>query len=48
VHDPVAAAKASHEYGVDLVRIVCEAAAIVAAVAHREFKARPLSDYLGP
>jgi len=50
VHDPVAAApEASHEYGVDLVPWdrLPKAAAIVAAVAHREFKARPLSDYLG-
>jgi len=50
VHDPVAAApEASHEYGVDLVpwERLPKAAAIVAAVAHREFKARPLGDYLG-
>jgi len=50
VHDPVAAApEASHEYGVDLVpwERLPKAAAIVAAVAHREFKARPLADYLG-
>ena len=50
VHDPVAAApEASHEYGVDLVPWdrLPKAAAIVAAVAHREFKARPLADYLG-
>jgi UDP-N-acetyl-D-galactosamine dehydrogenase len=50
VHDPVAAAaEAAHEYGVELVpwERLPKAAAIVAAVAHREFKARPLSDYLG-
>ena len=50
VHDPVAAPKeALHEYGVELVAWdrLPKAAAIVAAVAHREFKARPLSDYLG-
>jgi len=50
VHDPVAASpEASHEYGVELVpwERLPKAAAIVAAVAHREFKARPLSDYLG-
>ena len=44
VHDPVAGAReASHEYGVDLVpwERLPKAAAIVAAVAHREFKARP-------
>jgi len=49
VHDPVAAAhEASHEYGVDLVpwERLPKAAAIVAAVAHKQFKARPLSDYL--
>ncbi len=49
VHDPVAnAAEALHEYGValsawdDLPR----ADAMVAAVAHREFKARPLDDFV--
>jgi UDP-N-acetyl-D-galactosamine dehydrogenase len=50
VHDPVAApAEALHEYGVELVPWdrLPKAAAIVAAVAHREFKARPVSDYLG-
>ncbi len=50
VHDPVAdAAEARHEYGVELVRFdaLPRAAAIVAAVAHREFRARPLDDYLG-
>ena len=50
VHDPVAAPhEASHEYGAELVpwERLPKAAALVAAVAHREFKARPLSDYLG-
>ena len=49
VHDPVAApAEALHEYGVELVpwERLPRAAAIVAAVAHREFRARPASDYL--
>ena len=49
VHDPVAAPnEALHEYGVELVEWdrLPKVAAIVAAVAHREFKARPLSDYL--
>jgi len=49
VHDPVAdPAEAAHEYGVHLTPWdqLPQAAAIVAAVAHRQFKARPLSDYL--
>lgn len=49
VHDPVAdPAEAMHEYGVQLVPWdgLPQAAAIVAAVAHREFKARPLPDYI--
>jgi UDP-N-acetyl-D-galactosamine dehydrogenase len=49
VHDPVAdPAEAAHEYGVQLTPWdqLPQAAAIVAAVAHRQFKARPLSDYL--
>ena len=49
VHDPVAAsAEAAHEYGVELVpwERLPKAAAIVAAVAHRAFKARPATDYL--
>jgi UDP-N-acetyl-D-galactosamine dehydrogenase len=49
VHDPVADAKeAMHEYGVELVpwEQLPKAAAIVAAVAHRGFKARPVSDYV--
>jgi UDP-N-acetyl-D-galactosamine dehydrogenase len=37
-----------HEYGVELVpwEQLPKAAAIVAAVAHRGFKARPVSDYV--
>ena len=49
VHDPVADAKeALHEYGVELVPWdrLPKAAAIVAAVAHRAFKERPVTDYL--
>jgi UDP-N-acetyl-D-galactosamine dehydrogenase len=49
VHDPVADAdEARHEYGVELIAWgdLPAAAAIVAAVAHREFKSRPLSDYV--
>jgi UDP-N-acetyl-D-galactosamine dehydrogenase len=49
VHDPVAApAEALHEHDVELVpwERLPKAAAIVAAVAHRAFKARPTSDYL--
>ncbi|MEP7184082.1 MAG: UDP binding domain-containing protein, partial [Betaproteobacteria bacterium] len=50
VHDPVAdAAEALHEYGVALTSWadLPRADAIVAAVAHREFKARPIEDYVG-
>ena len=50
VHDPVAVpAEALHEYDVELVpwERLPKAAAIVAAVAHRAFTARPTSDYLG-
>ncbi|PHV13362.1 nucleotide sugar dehydrogenase [Chitinimonas sp. BJB300] len=50
VHDPVADAdEAIHEYGVELTawEQLPPAAALVAAVAHREFKQRPLSDYVG-
>jgi len=50
VHDPVAdAAEARHEYGVELVPFdaLPRAAAIVAAVAHKEFRARPLDDFVG-
>ncbi len=49
VHDPVAdPAEALHEYGVQLTPwdSLPKAAAIVAAVAHREFKARPPADYV--
>ncbi len=49
VHDPVAdASEAMHEYGVTLERWedLPRGAAIVAAVAHKEFKARTLEDYL--
>jgi UDP-N-acetyl-D-galactosamine dehydrogenase len=50
VHDPVAqAGEALHEYGVELKawEALPKSAAIVAAVAHKAFKARPASDYLG-
>lgn len=49
VHDPVADPReAVHEYGVELLpwERLPRAQAIVAAVAHREFAARPLEDYL--
>jgi len=49
VHDPVADTnEAHHEYGVDLVSWdnLPKAAAIVAAVNHREFKIRPSTDFL--
>jgi UDP-N-acetyl-D-glucosamine/UDP-N-acetyl-D-galactosamine dehydrogenase len=49
VHDPMAeAAEAKHEYGVTLSTWddLPQADAIVAAVAHREFLARPIGDYL--
>ncbi|TAN75816.1 MAG: nucleotide sugar dehydrogenase [Gallionella sp.] len=49
VHDPVADAKeARHEYGVELEtwENLPRADAIIAAVSHREFIARPLGDYL--
>lgn len=49
VHDPVADIKeAHHEYGVDLVawENLPKAAAIVAAVNHKEFKARPVTDFV--
>ena len=49
VHDPVANNdEALHEYGVRLTAWdnLPRAAAIVAAVAHRQFKARPLTDNL--
>ncbi len=47
VHEPVAdAEEAKHEYGVELTAWddLPQAAAIVAAVAHKEFRNRPLSD----
>jgi UDP-N-acetyl-D-galactosamine dehydrogenase len=50
VHEPVAdAEEARHEYGVELTKWddLPQAAAIVAAVSHREFKNRPLSDFVG-
>ena len=50
VHEPVADAdEARHEYGVELTAWddLPPAAAIVAAVAHKEFKARPLADFVG-
>ena len=50
VHEPVAdAAEAMHEYGVELAGWddLPEATAIVAAVAHSEFKCRPLADFVG-
>lgn len=49
VHDPVADAKeARHEYGLELKtwEKLPRAEAIIAAVSHREFLARPLSEYL--
>jgi UDP-N-acetyl-D-galactosamine dehydrogenase len=48
VHDPVAAPEeAKHEYGVELIpwEHLPRANAIVAAVAHTEFRQRPLEDY---
>jgi len=50
VHEPVAdAAEALHEYGVELTAWdnLPPAAAIVAAVAHKAFKERPLADFVG-
>lgn len=49
VHDPVAdKQEAKHEYGVELVSWddLPTSGAIVAAVNHKEFKVRPVSDYL--
>jgi UDP-N-acetyl-D-galactosamine dehydrogenase len=49
VHDPIAdPAEAVHEYGVRLEawEELPKSAAIVAAVAHRPLKQRPLDDYL--
>jgi UDP-N-acetyl-D-galactosamine dehydrogenase len=48
VHDPVADSdEAVHEYGVPLVawNDLPQSAAIVAAVAHKEFKARPVAEF---
>ncbi len=50
VHEPVADPdEARHEYGVEVVPWdqLPPAAAIVAAVAHRQFKERPLADFAG-
>ena len=50
VHDPVAdAAESLHEYGVTLTpwEALPRAEAIVAAVAHRVFKERPIDDWVG-
>jgi len=49
VHDPVAdRSEARHEYNVELEpwETLPRARAIVAAVAHREFKRRPIDDYV--
>jgi UDP-N-acetyl-D-galactosamine dehydrogenase len=49
VHDPVPDAdEARHEYGLELVswERLPRAAAMVVAVAHREFLARPISDFV--
>jgi len=49
VHDPVAADdEARHEYGIPLTKWedLPRSAAIVYAVAHREFSQRPIEDYL--
>jgi UDP-N-acetyl-D-galactosamine dehydrogenase len=49
VHDPVASpAEARHEYGIDLEpwAALPRASAIVAAVAHEEFRSRPVDDYV--
>ena len=51
VHDPLARSEdALHEYGIRLVEwdeLPSDADAIVAAVSHADFKARPLDDILG-
>jgi UDP-N-acetyl-D-galactosamine dehydrogenase len=50
VHDPVASSEdAEHEYGVRLTAWdkLPQAAAMVSAVAHEEFRARPASDFMG-
>ena len=49
VHDPVAdSTEAMHEYGVTLTPWdqLPRADAIVAAVAHREYRERPIEDFL--
>ena len=49
VHDPVSdTAEARHEYGLELESwdALPRADAVVVAVAHRQFLARPLADYL--
>ena len=49
VHDPIAAAgEARHEYGIELVdwELLPRAAAIVATVAHDDYRRRPLGDFL--
>lgn len=49
VHDPLAVpSEARHEYGIELVEwdMLPTATALVAAVAHDEFRKRPLSDYV--
>jgi UDP-N-acetyl-D-galactosamine dehydrogenase len=49
IHDPVSdAAEARHEYGIELEpwEALPRAEAVVLAVAHRQFLARPLEDYL--
>jgi UDP-N-acetyl-D-galactosamine dehydrogenase len=49
VHDPIAEAEeAQHEYGVDLCswEKLPKCCALVAAVAHQEFKRRPAADFL--
>ena len=50
VHDPVADPReARHEYDIELEAwdALPAATAIIGAVAHREFRARPVSDYVG-
>jgi len=49
IHDPVANAdEAVHEYGVELTSwdALPRGHAVIMAVAHREFNARPIDDYL--
>jgi UDP-N-acetyl-D-galactosamine dehydrogenase len=49
VHDPVADdAEARHQYGVELVswEALPRCSALVAAVAHREFRSRPVDDFV--